>query len=672
MSVPEPGASDKVVSLLNLVARVLLLPLVALWEFLTLPNNLVWDEPPDYGRPTPAFRSSFSAESRREALGPELESQHQSILGVLPLHTVLGAGLKKKPASMKIILKRFVNTAGLSWMLTYQSVLYIATVKFSGALGLDKFLRYFQTDFEKLSAWMTGREYVTAHGEHLPYSLLNIADPSLEGNYAELAIPHRNPRIERMQIAHLLAVASKLAYEHPLVIEDVVMYRWGCTLHDQQHVPAHTVPEGGYVPDVVWYVLSTHKAVVVAFRGANPFRQVDGRADVPVAMTWREGLGSMCDGFHRGLAQKSPCGRYKHIYDRIVAVLTSPGCVDKPVYLTGHSIGGALAAQFAQLLHRRSPAVSLRMAGLHNFAAPLVGDADFCRILAEHYPGKTFRYVHGSDIVCKLPTGWGYQHFALERFITSFPRLHGPVTRVCFEEDSSAEVERCRRFEDRWGLPIGLVKLLLSPFEEGWTRVGARILMLPLPGMTDHFPGDYERALREAIQLERYLDREMDPNGVPLSGTPEDLAPADVSTVPLRYRLMIAFRRALWDGHSNHSQLQGPPAASGSCPGQVGTHPTRPLPQGCLAAGGPRASGSRSGPVGMHSPHGTPLAADEPAYNWCSDAPADAGHASHEHRERADGQEPEPDDHTASQIGPDLSNSSSLSSAESSIETNPS
>ena len=68
---------------------------------------------------------------------------------------------------------------------------------------------------------------MTAHGERVPYSLLNIADPSLEGNYSELGIPHRNPRVERLQIAHLLAVASKLAYEHPKVIEDVVMFRWG-------------------------------------------------------------------------------------------------------------------------------------------------------------------------------------------------------------------------------------------------------------------------------------------------------------------------------------------------------------------------------------------------------------------------------------------------------------
>ena len=74
---------------------------------------------------------------------------------------VLQAHKKKKPASMKIILKRFVNTASVSWMLTYQSALYIGTVKICGSLGVDKFLRYFQTDFEKIASWMTGGRVAT-------------------------------------------------------------------------------------------------------------------------------------------------------------------------------------------------------------------------------------------------------------------------------------------------------------------------------------------------------------------------------------------------------------------------------------------------------------------------------------------------------------------------------
>ncbi len=47
----------------------------------------------------------------------------------------------------------------------------------------------------------------------------------MEGNFAELGRSHDSPRITRLQIGHLLAMASKLAYEQPLVIEDVVKHR---------------------------------------------------------------------------------------------------------------------------------------------------------------------------------------------------------------------------------------------------------------------------------------------------------------------------------------------------------------------------------------------------------------------------------------------------------------
>ncbi len=96
--------------------------------------------------------------------------------------------------------------------------------------------------------------------------------------------------------------------------------------------------------------------------------------------------------------------------------------------------------------------------------------------------------------------------------------------------------------------------------QEGWTRVGGRVLMLPLPGMTDHFPGDYERALREAIELEEYLDPAIAPPAPPLVGGQNNPAAADVSA-PLRYCLMIALRKATWDFSSTHSPIQGPPAA---------------------------------------------------------------------------------------------------------------
>ena len=48
-------------------------------------------------------------------------------------------------------------------------------------------------------------------------------------------------------------------------------------LHSYRDLPAHRSRSQRYVPDVVWFVASTRHAVVLVFRGADPFFQVAPR-----------------------------------------------------------------------------------------------------------------------------------------------------------------------------------------------------------------------------------------------------------------------------------------------------------------------------------------------------------------------------------------------------------
>ena len=93
----------------------------------------------------------------------------------------------------------------------------------------------------------------------------------------------------------------------------------------------------------------------------------------------------------------------------------------KPIFLCGHSLGGGLAALLAAIIAGKHPDLSARVAGVLTFAAPRFGDEEFAKHFSELYRGRAFRYVHASDMVCKLPPGFGYGHHASERFITSFP-----------------------------------------------------------------------------------------------------------------------------------------------------------------------------------------------------------------------------------------------------------
>ena len=52
--------------------------------------------------------------------------------------------------------------------------------------------------------------------------------------------------------------------------------RWGLQFRAWRCVPTHAAGACGYVPDVIWMALTTPAAVIVAFRGADPFTQVWG------------------------------------------------------------------------------------------------------------------------------------------------------------------------------------------------------------------------------------------------------------------------------------------------------------------------------------------------------------------------------------------------------------
>lgn len=103
------------------------------------------------------------------------------------------------------------------------------------------------------------------------------------------------------------------------------------------------------------------------------------------------------------------------------AASAAPLPAGKPIFLCGHSLGGGLAALLAAIIAGKHPDLSARVAGVLTFAAPRFGDEEFAKHFSELYRGRAFRYVNASDMVCKLPPGFGYGHHASERFITSFP-----------------------------------------------------------------------------------------------------------------------------------------------------------------------------------------------------------------------------------------------------------
>ena len=153
------------------------------------------------------------------------------------------------------------------------------------------------------------------------------------------------------------------------------------------------------------FVVTLNQGVIVAFRGTQQWEDV--MTDLWASTTIRH-RSSPLRRVHEGF-----CAAYEAVSDQILDEIKKR----KParVYVTGHSLGGALATlaalDIAQM--ETAPKVKPPEVTMYNFGGPRVGDWGF----AEYYNGivdHSHRVVAGRDAVPHLPTaGWwplGYRH----------------------------------------------------------------------------------------------------------------------------------------------------------------------------------------------------------------------------------------------------------------------
>jgi pimeloyl-ACP methyl ester carboxylesterase len=130
-------------------------------------------------------------------------------------------------------------------------------------------------------------------------------------------------------------------------------------------------------------VCDTH--AVLAFRGSDPVTLPAWVTDAVVRLVARaEYDGRVHLGFSSAL---------KRTWDKIERALDAVG--DRPLFLTGHSMGGALAILAACRLARAGQ----EPVATYTYGAPRVGDPAFC----EGYALRTYRVVNRLDIVPEMP-----------------------------------------------------------------------------------------------------------------------------------------------------------------------------------------------------------------------------------------------------------------------------
>ena len=166
------------------------------------------------------------------------------------------------------------------------------------------------------------------------------------------------------------------------------------------------------------FVASDARSIVVVFRGTETRRR-EGRADfrnmvadlktdANIRLVELEPGSRVHEGFSKALDQV-----WAELFEYIRSIHRS----DRKVWITGHSLGAALATLAA---HRYSD-----VQGSYAFGSPRVGDIGF----RNNFCVKAYRVVNNNDIVTKLPPPGPYHHVGELEYIASNGLIYANPTR---------------------------------------------------------------------------------------------------------------------------------------------------------------------------------------------------------------------------------------------------
>ena len=146
------------------------------------------------------------------------------------------------------------------------------------------------------------------------------------------------------------------------------------------------------------YVAKNPRYAVLAFRGTTKdFRDI--LTDIKIRF-YRDKTGAkLATGFSEAFAL---------VENDIISAISQID-PDLPFYITGHSLGGALAAIASARIYP-----SDRIAACYTFGCPRVGNAEFANQL---WKVPVYRLVHSADIVPRVPLPFGYRHAGDMRYI---------------------------------------------------------------------------------------------------------------------------------------------------------------------------------------------------------------------------------------------------------------
>ena len=179
------------------------------------------------------------------------------------------------------------------------------------------------------------------------------------------------------------------------------------------------------------------------------------------------------------------------VWDDIHAAAVDAHKAGRPVILTGHSLGGALAVLAASRLHDND----LSPQAVYTYGMPRVGQPIFAQGYSAALGARTFRLRHGGDIVPLAPLPqlgfYAFQHVGRFLQIDRFTIFRGKTPSADLRSnDPLASDAMLRLFRE------SIANLMSGDFLEDQAAANNNLIFPRLPlGVSDHLPDRYLHAL---------------------------------------------------------------------------------------------------------------------------------------------------------------------------------
>jgi hypothetical protein len=217
-------------------------------------------------------------------------------------------------------------------------------------------------------------------------------------------------------VAHVLATIAGYAYSDA---ETVAMIAARLGLEENRCAMVAQNVDAMFICSTAFLLQSRcGRVAILCYRGTEPLNFINWLTDADVdaeAVAWRFGTEETVHAVHAGFYRNVRATRYA-IGEKLRLAIEGRAILEderpdrdvgklEALYVTGHSLGAAMAAMFGVMMES-NPAYSEvrdRIRAIYTYGQPMIGDPSFANECSKAIGKKMFRFIHAHDVVAALP-----------------------------------------------------------------------------------------------------------------------------------------------------------------------------------------------------------------------------------------------------------------------------